>query len=203
MTNQWRVAGPWTDALTATLKLDWAKGLSAGQIAAKYGMTRNSIIGKVHRLGLAGRGSTSRGPTSQRMPRGPNCNNPFGRKGLPKKRDFPSGARSLSRRTKAPASVASAISIPRVAAPVLPHSEVVVLLPSARDPLESERVALLDLKRGQCRFPLGDKFCGRKTCSRGHRTYCKEHAARCYGGNAFRSERPGSGFQLPPIGARQ
>lgn len=54
--------GPgWTDTRTERLKQLWADGLSASQIATKLGeITRNAVIGKVHRLGLAGRATTSR-----------------------------------------------------------------------------------------------------------------------------------------------
>ena len=49
------------------LKTFWADGLSANQIAAKLGeVTRNAVIGKVHRLGLAGRATTSRQPRPRR-----------------------------------------------------------------------------------------------------------------------------------------
>lgn len=43
----------WTDERIALLKQLWTRdGLSAGQIAATLGVTRNAVIGKVHRLGL-------------------------------------------------------------------------------------------------------------------------------------------------------
>src|SRR3989442_2793761 len=46
----------WTDERVETLKKLWADGLSASQIAAELGgITRNAVIGKVHRLGLSGR----------------------------------------------------------------------------------------------------------------------------------------------------
>lgn len=46
----------WTDERVEQLKSLWADGLSASQIArALGGVTRNAVIGKVHRLGLAGR----------------------------------------------------------------------------------------------------------------------------------------------------
>lgn len=48
--------GTWTDERTETLKKLWADGLSCSQIAgALGGITRNAVIGKAHRLGLAGR----------------------------------------------------------------------------------------------------------------------------------------------------
>src|SRR3954468_15105028 len=45
----------WTDERVEMLKKLWAEGLSASQIAAELGgITRNAVIGKVHRLGLSG-----------------------------------------------------------------------------------------------------------------------------------------------------
>src|SRR6476620_7465060 len=49
----------WTDQRVELLKKLWAEGLSASQIAAEIGnVTRNAVIGKVHRLGLSGRAKT-------------------------------------------------------------------------------------------------------------------------------------------------
>ncbi|MCH8491038.1 MAG: GcrA cell cycle regulator, partial [Oceanicaulis sp.] len=46
----------WTEERVETLKKLWADGLSASQIAKQLGgVTRNAVIGKVHRLGLSGR----------------------------------------------------------------------------------------------------------------------------------------------------
>ena len=51
----------WTDERVETLKKLWTEGLSASQIAQKLGgVTRNAVIGKVHRLGLSGRATPSR-----------------------------------------------------------------------------------------------------------------------------------------------
>ena len=50
----------WTDERVELLKKLWAEGLSASQIAAELGgITRNAVIGKVHRLGLSGRAKSS------------------------------------------------------------------------------------------------------------------------------------------------
>lgn len=55
----------WTDDRVEELKKLWAEGLSASQIAKKIGgVTRNAVIGKVHRLGLSGRAAPSR-PSSR------------------------------------------------------------------------------------------------------------------------------------------
>ena len=63
----------WTDDRIETLKKMWAEGLSASQIARALGeVTRNAVIGKVHRLGLSGRASPARveraRPVSQARP---------------------------------------------------------------------------------------------------------------------------------------
>jgi len=50
----------WTDERVEMLKKLWADGLSASQIAGELGgVTRNAVIGKVHRLGLSGRAKSS------------------------------------------------------------------------------------------------------------------------------------------------
>jgi GcrA cell cycle regulator len=51
----------WTDERVETLKKLWQDGLSASQIAKQLGgVTRNAVIGKVHRLGLSGRATPSK-----------------------------------------------------------------------------------------------------------------------------------------------
>ncbi|MFC3071130.1 cell cycle sigma 70 cofactor GcrA [Phenylobacterium soli] len=51
----------WTDERVELLKKLWQEGLSASQIAKQLGgVTRNAVIGKVHRLGLSGRAAPSK-----------------------------------------------------------------------------------------------------------------------------------------------
>jgi GcrA cell cycle regulator len=46
----------WSDERVEQLKKLWEAGLSSSQIAAELGgVTRNAVIGKIHRLGLSGR----------------------------------------------------------------------------------------------------------------------------------------------------
>ena len=50
----------WTDERVETLKKRWGEGQSASQIAKEWGgVTRNAVIGKVHRLGLSNRTTTT------------------------------------------------------------------------------------------------------------------------------------------------
>ena len=63
----------WTDERVDTLKKLWLDGLSASQIAKQLGgVTRNAVIGKVHRLGLSGRATPSQPTrTAYKAPRPP------------------------------------------------------------------------------------------------------------------------------------
>ncbi len=66
----------WTEERVETLKKLWAEGLSAAQIANKIGgVTRNAVIGKVHRLGLSGRATPTKpqrgcAPSAPQQPQG-------------------------------------------------------------------------------------------------------------------------------------
>lgn len=61
----------WTEERVEELKKLWAEGHSASQIAARMGgVTRNAVIGKVHRLGLSGRAAPAK-PKSLIAPQGP------------------------------------------------------------------------------------------------------------------------------------
>ena len=60
-------AGAWTEERVELLKKLWSDGLSASQIAAELGnVTRNAVIGKVHRLGLSGRAKSAAQPAAPR-----------------------------------------------------------------------------------------------------------------------------------------
>lgn len=67
----------WSEERTTVAVKLWKEGLSASQIAKQLGgVTRNAVIGKVHRLGLAGRATPSKPvkipartrPARRRMP---------------------------------------------------------------------------------------------------------------------------------------
>jgi GcrA cell cycle regulator len=151
--------GTWTDDRVELLKKLWSDGLSASQIAAEMGgVTRNAVIGKVHRLGLSGRGKAST-PGVPR-PRKPRVATP------------PAVTRvnvALAPRPAQPRPVA-------VAAPELLEEEVVVPL--------SERVTIMELRESMCRWPLGDpttpefRFCGARSIT--GLPYCTYHARVAY-----------------------
>jgi GcrA cell cycle regulator len=67
-------AGFWTDERLTVLRTLWAEGLTASQIGAQIGTTRNAVLGKVHRMGLAIRNAPVAG--EQRQPRNTKQNGP-------------------------------------------------------------------------------------------------------------------------------
>ena len=67
----------WSDDRVEKLKSLWQEGLSASQVAHALGdVTRNAVIGKVHRLGLAGRDSEPRKPAASACKTAPNASLP-------------------------------------------------------------------------------------------------------------------------------
>ena len=148
----------WTDDRIASLKHFWQDGFSASQIAHRLGdVTRNAVIGKVHRLGLAGRSTSSRRAPSVRSRASSRTSRPPAR-GRRQARAF--------RFSRSPARPAPARSF------VLPE-----LGPAPPTP-----VTVLSLTALTCRWPEGDPkmadfhFCGRAKTNPAI-PYCDHHTA--------------------------
>ena len=47
----------WTEQMVEDLRAMWKQGMTTAEIGKKLNVTKNSIVGKVHRLGLSGRPS--------------------------------------------------------------------------------------------------------------------------------------------------
>jgi GcrA cell cycle regulator len=153
----------WTPERVELLKQMWAEGLSASNIAGRLGagISRNAVIGKVHRLGLSGRATPAR--TTTPRPRRPRQPSHPGRT-----RVFPTaGATALKPQ----------VCQERV---VHPEPEPIRLV----DIPKGERVNLLMLSDKTCRWPIGDPgtedffFCGMSP--RESTPYCEYHARLAY-----------------------
>ena len=167
----------WTDERVETLKTMWLGGSSASQIAATLGdVTRNAVIGKVHRLGLSGRGK----PTSTAAPRP--------RKPRASSSSTSGGGSSRPRRTSATStrSVGSAVAVgatalkgDELAVTELDQAPVVRSRPDLVLVGDSPRLSIQELKEDTCRWPIGDPlqsdfhFCGRATSD--GQPYCAYH----------------------------
>ena len=154
----------WNDERVETLKKLWSEGLSASQIAGRIGgVTRNAVIGKVHRLGLSGRATTSR--IKSHRPR---------RTAVQTKRIANPANRSRFAQSGNPAvrHLYQSDTEPYVA----PIEEMVIPL--------AERKYIQTLMEVDCRWPIGDPqetdfhFCGKRKVN--GLPYCEHHARRAF-----------------------
>ena len=147
----------WTDQRVDQLKRLLADGLSASEIAGEFGISRNAIIGKVHRYGL----SFSRAPWRRGM-------------GAPR---APRIARKAPLRK-------SKLQLHPGLAPKLPVEEPV---PEHVDDLAipaGQRRTILTLRKDDCRWPVGDPrlepasffYCGAP--AKDGSSYCPHHDRR-------------------------
>jgi GcrA cell cycle regulator len=136
----------WTEERVDLLRKLWGEGLSAGQIAAELGgaMTRNAVISKAHRLGLAhGRATAPSTPRSRKPSPPPEPSETV----EPPAQNDPSPAPMMLNQVPA----AQPAELPL-------RKEAVVPL--------SEGVTIMELREGVCRWPLGDpttaefRYCG-------------------------------------------
>jgi GcrA cell cycle regulator len=158
----------WTKDRIELLKKMWGEGLSASQIAAELGgVSRNSVIGKVHRLGLAGR--EKKGPMAS----------------IPRQRKPRSADRMI--RIARPA-----VRRPNAAIAALPAFDPDPEAIESIVPI-GQRCSILEVTEGKCRWPVGDPaapdffFCGGKTCE--PFVYCGYHARLAYVPPKDRSSR--------------
>ena len=147
----------WTDERVELLKKLWSDGLSASQIAAELGgITRNAVIGKVHRLGLSGRAKSA----SSAAPRPRKARSPMMR----------IGRASIRGNT----ALAHAYEMEAEAAPELIDNVIPI----------GQRRTILELTEQTCRWPVGDPgstdffFCGGNTL--GGLPYCAYHSRVAY-----------------------
>jgi GcrA cell cycle regulator len=152
----------WNDERVDLLKKLWSEGLSASQIAGRLGgVTRNAVIGKVHRLGLSGRATTSRMKSHRPRARAATA----------------AGARRMQQKTRFAQQgnpALRALYQPE-AEPYTPQAEELVI------PMK-ERRSIQTLTECSCRWPIGDPqaadfhFCGKNKVN--GLPYCEFHARR-------------------------
>lgn len=150
----------WTEDRVEKLAKLWEEGLSASQIAKELGgVTRNAVIGKVHRLGLSGRAKPAANKTTKprRKPSAPRSGASFGRS-------------STARPTVKPAQTnGKSAGVDVMERPVK----------DAVAPV-SKKLCLMELTESTCRWPYGDptrpgfSFCGHQTQE--EKPYCEYHS---------------------------
>jgi len=206
-----RVPMSWTDERVELLKKMWTEGQSASQIAKELGgVTRNAVIGKVHRLGLSNRAgdpapAPSAAPAAAPKPVAepvaarpePVAEAPAAPKpAAPKPAPQPVAAA----RTEAPAA-----PVPSMRRPIVPAGQPLPPQPSANEispealakvgevEKRARKISLMELTERTCKWPIGDPatdnfyFCGLP--SQPGKPYCEAHVGVAFQPMSARRDR--------------
>ncbi|MGB0505409.1 MAG: GcrA family cell cycle regulator [Pikeienuella sp.] len=193
----------WTEDRVEKLKVMWGEGQSASQIAkALGGVTRNAVIGKVHRLGLSNRAASTKAAAASAPAAEP--------KAKPAPKAPPQAAAPAAAPKPAPAAPAvKVVSVPIAPAPKIQSSTMRREPPPPTPAMveDAQRTAqvlaaiekkarklnLLELTERTCKWPIGDPatddfyFCG-LGCAPG-KPYCETHVSVAFQPMSSRRDR--------------
>ena len=172
----------WTDERVEILKKLWGEGQSASQIAKELGgVTRNAVIGKVHRLGLSNRATSSSS-----------------------KSDAKSKA-NTSKVTTANSPSEPRSNVTSLRRQIIPAGQPLPPQPSANEispealarvneiEKKAKKITLLELTERTCKWPVGDPatedfwFCGLP--SQAGKPYCEAHVGVAFQPMSQRRDR--------------
>ncbi len=166
----------WTAEKIEQLNKLWSEGMSITEIGKILGMTRNAVVGKAHRLGLAKRPS------------------PIARAPGPRPVAQPAPAVQPTRPVVAPTPAAAAASAPVVETPVVAPKPAMPVMPQPARPRPAPAFRATRVANGPaCRWPIGDPkspdfhFCGSPSIE--GKPYCEKHCAMAYSGWSEASEK--------------
>ena len=188
----------WTDDRVEVLKKLWVEGQSASQIAKELGgVTRNAVIGKVHRLGLSNRATSSSSSKSDTKS-----------KTSVKSMSDPkrvSNKTSTSKVTSANSPSEPRSNVTSLRRQIIPAGQPLPPQPSANEispealarvseiEKKSKRISLLELTERTCKWPVGDPateefwFCGLP--SQAGKPYCEAHVGVAFQPMSQRRDR--------------
>ncbi|MFY9240119.1 MAG: GcrA family cell cycle regulator [Roseovarius sp.] len=191
----------WSDERVELLKKMWGEGQSASQIAKELGgVTRNAVIGKVHRLGLSNRNggggsSTASANTEAKAKPAPKAAKPAKPKAAPKPEAAPAAAEAPAH---APAVVTRIKPIIPAGQPLPPQPSTNEIDPKALAKVtevekKAKRLNLMELTSRTCKWPVGDPatddfwFCGLP--SQAGKPYCEAHVGVAFQPMSARRDR--------------
>lgn len=189
----------WTDERVETLKKMWGEGQSASQIAKELGgVTRNAVIGKVHRLGLSNRASSS---SSAKVVE------------TPKPKVAPKPKVEAAPKAKAPVQEVKPVEVETAPVPrtipmrrqIIPAGQPLPPQPSANEisaealakqsevEKKAKKISVMELTEKTCKWPVGDPatdefwFCGLP--SEAGKPYCEAHVGVAFQPVSARRDR--------------
>lgn len=203
----------WTDDRVETLKRMWSEGQSASAIAKELGgVTRNAVIGKVHRLGLSNRTEEPEAAAPAPAP----APEPVAREKPAALRAVPQPAAAPLRPEPAPEPVAvqpepepepstqpAFVPVPR--RPIVPAGQPLPPQPSANEispealasvrevEKRAKKLTLMELTERTCKWPIGDPatdkfwFCGLPSVA--GKPYCEAHVGVAFQPMSSRRDR--------------
>ena len=192
----------WTDERVEILKKMWGEGQSASVIAkALGGVTRNAVIGKVHRLGLsnrAGAGASAK-PAAEKKAKAP-------AKETVKEAAAPAAAEAKpAKQEPRTESAAPARALTPAARKIIPAGQPLPPQPSANEispealakvneiEKKAKRISLMELTERTCKWPVGDPatpdfwFCGLPVQQ--GKPYCDAHVGVAFQPMSSRRDR--------------
>lgn len=194
----------WTDERVETLKKMWAEGQSASQIAKELGgVTRNAVIGKVHRLGLSNR-TPGKGEGEGEAP----AEAP--KSAAPQPKPAAAAPKAEAPRPRAeqearPAATAAPAPNPPPRRQVVPAGQPLPPQPSANEispealakvgeiEKKARKLKLMELTERTCKWPIGDPatedfwFCGLP--AQPGKPYCEAHVGVAFQPMSARRDR--------------
>ncbi|MES2539462.1 MAG: GcrA family cell cycle regulator [Pseudomonadota bacterium] len=194
----------WTDERVETLKRMWNEGQSASQIAKELGgVTRNAVIGKVHRLGLSNRvggkdeeeeGAAAPAPAVAAKP-----------EPAPRPDPAPAAPRAEAPRPAPAAPAASNVTALPVRKAIVPAGQPLPPQPSLNEispealasvrevEKRARKLTLMELTERTCKWPIGDPatedfwFCGLPSLP--GKPYCEAHVGVAFQPMSARRDR--------------
>jgi GcrA cell cycle regulator len=192
----------WTDERVETLKRMWGEGQSASQIAKELGgVTRNAVIGKVHRLGLSnrvgGKDDEDEAPAAA----------PAATRPEPASRPEPPTPRAEAPRPAAAAAAAPVSNVTPlpVRKAIIPAGQPLPPQPSQNEispealasvrevEKRARKLSLMELTERTCKWPIGDPatddfwFCGLPSLP--GKPYCEAHVGVAFQPMSARRDR--------------
>jgi GcrA cell cycle regulator len=184
----------WTEERVEKLKKMWSEGQSASQIAKELGgVTRNAVIGKVHRLGLSNRsgGTTAPKPETKTKPAAKSDVKPKQSKPKPEE---PAAPPVPEPRPNPPARK----QIIPAGQPLPPQPSANEISPEALAKVseiekKAKKLTLMELTERTCKWPVGDPatddfwFCGLPVQQ--GKPYCEAHVGVAFQPMSARRDR--------------
>ena len=169
----------WTPERTKTLIALWEEGLPTSEIGRRLDVTKNSVVGKVHRLGLKKRASPIRTSGAAKAKSGPKPAAKTAAKPAAK-----AATKAAAKSATKPATKPGKAKAAPVAAAIPSPIPAPIKVPMPTRSSKSEVVRLDTLNNSMCSWPEGEPgtpefhFCGEPSLA--DKPYCAPHCARAY-----------------------